>query len=90
VPHSGDWRPRRVDGSTAVIVEAGGTVVAAEGIPVLRLNGTAVAILGLCDGTTTLDEMVDACVTLFDVGQAQARREVAAALDELVRAGVVT
>jgi hypothetical protein len=90
VTHSGDWRPRRAQGPTAVTVATDGTVVTTDGRPVLQLNDTAVAILGLCDGTTTLDEMVDACVTLFDVREAQARPEVAAALDELLRAGVVT
>ena len=90
MPHAGDWRPRRVLGPTTVTVEADGTLEAQDGRPVLQLNDTAAAIFGLCDGATTLDEMVDACVALFDVREAQVRRDVAAVLDELVRAGVVT
>jgi hypothetical protein len=90
VRRSRDWAPRRVEGATTASVGADAVVLDARGSPVLHLNETARAIWELCDGSTTLDEMVDACVTLFDVGEDQALREVSAALEDLELAGVLT
>ena len=54
------------------------------------LNPTARAIWELCDGTTTLDELVNASCEVFSVPHGQALRDVAAVLGQLEQAGLVT
>ena len=54
------------------------------------LNPTARAIWELCDGTTTLDELVDAICQVFSVPHGVALRDVAAVLAELEAAGLVS
>ena len=53
------------------------------------LNPTARAIWELCDGTTTLDELVDAICQVFSVQHGVALRDVAAVLAQLEDAGLV-
>jgi len=53
------------------------------------LNPTARAIWELCDGTTTLDELVDAICQVFSVSHGVALRDVAAVLAQLEEAGLV-
>lgn len=54
------------------------------------LNPPARAIWELCDGTTTLDELVNAICEVFSVPHGQALRDVAAVLGQLEEAGLVT
>ncbi len=54
------------------------------------LNPTASAIWELCDGTTTLDELIDAICQVFSVPHGVALRDVAAALAQLEEAGLVS
>ena len=54
------------------------------------LNPPARAIWELCDGTTTLDELVGAICEVFSVPHGQALRDVAAVLGQLEQAGLVT
>ncbi len=54
------------------------------------LNPTARAIWELCDGTTTLDELVNAICEVFSVPHGEALRDVAAVLGQLEQAGLVT
>lgn len=53
------------------------------------LNPTARAIWELCDGTTTLDELVNAICEVFSVPHGEALRDVAAVLGQLEAAGLV-
>ena len=53
------------------------------------LNPTARAVWELCDGTTTLDELVDAICQVFSVPHGVALRDVAAVLAQLEDAGLV-
>lgn len=53
------------------------------------LNPTARAVWELCDGTTTLDELVDAICQVFSVSHGVALRDVAAVLADLEGAGLV-
>ncbi|MGN6242361.1 MAG: PqqD family protein [Motilibacteraceae bacterium] len=54
------------------------------------LNTTAQAVWELCDGSTTVPEMVRALLTLFDAPEATIRQDVSAALGELSRHGLVS
>ena len=53
------------------------------------LNPTARAIWELCDGNTTLDELVDAICQVFSVPHSVAERDVAEALARLEEVGLV-
>jgi len=55
----------------------------------LALNPTALALWELCDGRTTVDEMVDAVCVLFEVAPDRARADVETAMREMVSAGVI-
>jgi hypothetical protein len=65
----------------AVLESRGGTY---------RLNDTAFALWELCDGTTTVAEMVDAVSMLFAGSPEALQRDVRAALQHLLDAGLVT
>lgn len=54
-----------------------------------RLNASALAIWELCDGATTGREMAEAVAELTTLDVAAASVDVAAALDELARQGLI-
>jgi hypothetical protein len=54
-----------------------------------ELNPTARAVWELCDGTTTIDELVDAIRQVFSVDRAVAVADVTAVVDQLEAAGLV-
>ncbi|MGN6330767.1 MAG: PqqD family protein [Motilibacteraceae bacterium] len=54
------------------------------------LNTTAQAVWELCDGSTTMPEMVHALLTLFDAPEATIRHDVSEALIELSRHGLLS
>jgi hypothetical protein len=54
------------------------------------LNPTARAIWELCDGTTTLEEVVSAICEIFDVPHSTALTDVTNVVDQLVAADLVT
>lgn len=56
---------------------------------ILKLNETALAIWDLCDGATTVDEMVEAVVEL-GLDEQRARTDVEGVVDEFERLGVIT
>lgn len=53
------------------------------------LNPTAFALWELCDGRTTLAEMVDAVCDLFEISRDQARSDVAEAIRHMRAAGLL-
>lgn len=53
------------------------------------INTTAQAVWELCDGTTSVPEMVQALSILFDASEQAIREDVTAALVELGRCGLV-
>ena len=55
-----------------------------------RLNPAARAVWELCDGATTLGELVDAICQVFAVPHEVARRDVATTLEQLQHAGLVS
>jgi hypothetical protein len=81
--------PRR---RTDVLLRDEGTesLVIARGQPVPHvLNPTARAIWELCDGATTVDEVVDAICQVFAVPPDRAVDDVIKTLDDLAQAGLV-
>jgi len=75
-------RPRRAASIQVVDRTGSAKLVDASGSPVLGLNHTALAIWDLCDGSTTIEEMVDAVVSAFLVDADQATADVAAIVAE--------
>lgn len=53
------------------------------------LNPTAFALWQLCDGETTVEEMVEAVVQLFLITREQAARDVSAAVQRMRGAGLI-
>lgn len=53
------------------------------------VNETALALWQLCDGATTTEEMIDGVCALFDASRESIADDIAAALDQLWRAGLV-
>ena len=80
---------RRVD--VRLVHEGYDCVLATPGEPATHLlNPTARALWELCDGTTEPSEMVVAVCELFSVSYEVAASDVAAALEALTQAGLVT
>ncbi len=53
------------------------------------LNETAAAIWDLCDGQTSIEEMVDAVCTVCSIEAGQATRDIDGALEQLTRIGAL-
>lgn len=53
------------------------------------LNPTAFALWELCDGRTTLSEMVEAVCDLFEIGRDQARADVVEGIRHMKAAGIL-
>ena len=68
-------------GSEPVLAEAGRT---------MGLNETALAIWDLCDGRTTVAEMVTAVIELTGLDTEHVTRDVAGVVGEFARLGLVT
>lgn len=66
------------------------TVVDEEGRQLGVLDTTATALWELCDGRTTIDEIVTAVCTVWAVEPAVARQDVEAALLKMEGAGLIT
>ena len=81
--------PRRRTGVTRV--EAGGVQFLRDGRghDLCAVNETASALWDLCDGETSVEEMVDAVVQVCAVDAEQARRDIAAAVRHLVAVGAL-
>lgn len=85
---SDDRRPRRVPG--ALVSGRGSEPVLVDDGRSLGLNETALAIWDLCDGSTTVDEMVDSVVELTGVDPGQVSRDVVGVIEEFRALGLVT
>lgn len=63
-PHDSD-RPRHRPGVTLQVGSDGAQLVDPDGRKLHQLNGTALALWEVCDGETTVAEMVTAAGSLF-------------------------
>ena len=82
--------PRRAD---VTLVHRGDELVEVVVEPsheAFRLNDTAFALWELCDGATTVQEMTEAVGVLFAGSDEQLGRDVRAALEHLLAAGLIT
>jgi hypothetical protein len=73
---------RHVEGGETVLVDPAANV---EHV----LNDTALALWELCDGETTVEEMVVAATGLFDAESPRLERDVLAALDAMTAQGLL-
>lgn len=81
--------PTRVAGVTVESRSDRPRLTNASGMQQIVLNETSLAIWDLCDGDTTVDEMVEAVVIASGISEAQARHDVEFALEEFYRLGVL-
>ena len=61
----------------------------AQGRRLYSLNETAAALWELCDGATTLDEMVEAVCLVCNVGREEAAADLTRTLAELSRSDLI-
>lgn len=66
-----------------------GAVVRSESSEPVALNPTALALWQLCDGETSVSEMVSAVARLFAIDPANARADVESALVDMLATGVI-
>ena len=81
--------PRRRDDVRLHDRELRSYLVVPDGGAAHELNPTARAVWELCDGTTTLDELVAAITQIFSVDRDVAVADVTAVVDQLDAAGLV-
>jgi len=72
-----------------VVDRAGAPKLVREGEPQALVNETALAIWDLCDGNTTVDEMVVAVVELCGDSPEEVAADVVGVLDEFSRISVI-
>lgn len=82
-------RPRQRTGLHLVPEDGGGVLTTGDGERVVAMNETATALWEICDGRTSVAEMVDAVMTLFALDMESARGDVLRTLDRLHRLGVL-
>ena len=82
-------RPQRTVDNEAGADPDGSVTIAGPHGEVVRLNATAVALLELCDGRTTVAEMVTAATSLFSGEPDGIRRDIYATLEELRDQGLL-
>lgn len=71
----------RVDGTLVLINSTSGLTH--------HLNETAAAVWEACDGSTSVDDLVERMVSRFDVDAATARHDVAAVLRRFQEVGLI-
>jgi len=81
--------PRRLEELEAHAHGDGALLQPHDANPV-AMNPTAAALWELCDGQTTVDEMVIAVCRLFSVNEAQAITDVQSALVEMQTRGLIS
>lgn len=87
--HPGVLYPVRAR-KTAILRSGDVTVIADPGRGEhVALNATALALWELCDGETTVNEMIRAVCSLFDVSMERATSDVESALEQMRQAGVI-
>lgn len=86
---NGPRRPRQSDAVRPMRSNGALLLFDHDGMPLGELNESAAALWELCDGQTTADEMVDAVCMACPIVRDDAEIDVARALDELSRAGLI-
>jgi len=81
--------PRRTDGADLQRFPQGAVLSPGNASEAVALNPTALALWELCDGHTTVEEMVAAICTLFAIDSARARADIETALAQMRAVGVI-
>lgn len=81
--------PRPADGVTLVAGKNRTRLVDPAGRTLHVLNGMALALWELCDGETTVSEMVAAACSLFEGDEDAVRRDIEGALALFTQAGLL-
>ena len=89
IPLEPNSRPALAPGVRMQVDKVTGELVLLYPEGVLELNGTAHAILNLCNGATTLDEIVAALSAEYEVEEAVLRADAVECLDDLVNRHLV-
>ena len=84
-----DSTPRRADGIIVRRERDDLAVLTRPTGPAYEVNDTALALWELCDGSTRVEEMVDAASELFAAPRQSLERDVLLALDELASDGLI-
>lgn len=86
---AGGTTPSRAEG--ARLQRSGGRIVlsSADGSVAASVNESAAAVFELCDGATTVDEMVGAICEVSSIPRDRAREDVLGALGQLARLKLV-
>jgi hypothetical protein len=88
MPIERDDRPRRVP-AHAEAADADGSITVRNGRDTVELNATAAALWALCDGDTTVGEIVTAATSFFSGPQDGIERDIITALEALDAQGLV-
>lgn len=86
---TGERCPRPTDGVQLVTGRHRTRLVDPQGRTLHVLNGTALALWELCDGETTVGEMVAAVCSLFDSDEQQVRSDIEQTLQQYTAAGLL-
>lgn len=81
--------PRPAPGVALECDDRHARLVGPDGCHLYALNDTALALWELCDGETTITEMVEAASAIFDVSGDAARRDIDAVIQQLIDAGLL-
>jgi hypothetical protein len=81
--------PRRAQAHEVVVVPDGTLSIETESGPIV-LNATAAALWQLCDGETSVQEMIQAAGELFDSGPDIVRHDILAILQDFEARGLVS
>lgn len=84
-----DDRPRRAPAEVLQRSPQGAILATDDSTPPVELNITALALWDLCDGRTTVSEMADAVLQLFDISPERATADVTRTVSRLRDLGML-
>lgn len=85
----GHQAPRQGPGITMLRQGGESVLCDGDGRPLYSLNATAAALWELCDGETTVDEIVEAVCLVCKVEREQARADLTRTLSDLSRSNLI-
>ena len=82
--------PRHADGAVLTLTSHGPSLVSTSSGVAVALDQTALALWELCDGETTVAEMIAAVCALFAASEQTVRDDVTSVLTTLEGSGLIT
>jgi len=89
MPMDSTRKPLRRHDLEVVEVDGAFDIVDRDGMSLYRLNDTARALWDVCDGETSIDEMIDAAGQLFDAPTPVLRADVIQGISEFYSRGLL-